>query len=386
MNRNYINDEVVYTDTVFNEMYYELEYQNDIMKSSYEYNLYNILIAKGFIILDNTNINIGFNKDLNKEIVEKIKDDDITLYDKYINNELENDNKYKLSIDKELEILGIKQSDMDILLKYSDIIPIQSAFDTHLKIRCLLYDDDTLTNRLRDNEKTDYFIKFVRSNIMLIISYKRIMRKYLPNIDIYKFEYEYDDAFLDEPIDMEIEDFKYIKSIIRTTKYTTLPTNKKALVDLMTLYATIIFSKDMIKSKKVNKRINDKITSFYSRKFNEELFNKHLSLFKIFLDKTNTINNICKVINKRYYNNDNYINIDNINNIIKYYNAEICTIEPKPNIIKINISLKEKILTYQPLEFIDSIEEANIFKNLYNDIIKYTFINKRNILKEYVKM
>ena len=154
----------------------------------------------------------------------------------------------------------------------------------------------------------------------------------------------------------------------------------------MTLYATIIFSKDMIKSKKVNKRINDKITSFYSRKFNEELFNKHLSLFKIFLDKTNTINNICKVINKRYYNNDNYINIDNINNIIKYYNAEICTIEPKPNIIKINISLKEKILTYQPLEFIDSIEEANIFKNLYNDIIKYTFINKRNILKEYVKM
>ena len=221
------------------------------------------------------------------------------------------------------------------------------------------------------------------------------MRKYLPNIDLYKYEYDYDDEYLDEPILIDLEDFKYIKSVIRTTKDVNLPTHKRALVDLMTLYATHIFSKDMIKSLKVQKKINGKNVTSFSRKFNDELFNKHVSLFKIYLEKSNNVNNICRVIQNRYYNDiadDTTDYIKDTNDIIQYYNREAdderCKIENKTENntekTKKSISLKQKILTYQHIEVITNIEEVKYFKQIYNDVINCTFTEKRNILKEYV--
>ena len=396
MNRN-LNPttyEIEYTDTIFNEMYYELEYQNDIMKSSYEYNLYNILSKKGFNIIDDNDINVRLDKNVNTQIIVKIKENDENQYDKYINNELETDDKYKVGLDKVLEILGIDDTDIDTLLDYNDIISNQKAFNTHLKIRCLLYDDETLKKKLNETVNTDFFIKLVKNNVLVVFNYKRIMRKYLPNIDLYKYEYDYDDEYLDENVNIEIEDFKYIKSVIRTTKNVNLPTHKRALVDLMTLYATHIFSKDMIKSVKKNKKIEGKTKTYYSREFNQDLFQKHLSLFKIFLLKNNNIKNICRVIKQRYYkdiyDDTNDIKIDNINDIIDYYNTRAeeerkNIIEPTEPIIKKKktITLKQKILSYQHLEHIINIEDVEHFKQVYNDLICCSFIDKRNILREH---
>ena len=128
------------------------------------------------------------------------------------------------------------------------------------------------------------------------------MRLYLPEIDLYKYQYEYDDEFLDIPINMNTEDFKYIMSIIRTTKKVILPQTKRALVEIMNHYTTLIFGKDMITSIRKNKRINNKVVSYYSRVFNDELFNKHIALFKITLVRTNCVNTICPIIINRYYN------------------------------------------------------------------------------------
>ena len=108
-------------------------------------------------------------------------------------------------------------------------------------------------------------------------------------------------TFLDIPINMNTEDFKYIMSIIRTTKKVILPQTKRALVEIMNHYTTLIFGKDMLTSIRKNKRINNKVTSYYSRGFNEELFNKHIALFKITLGRTDCINSICPVIRNRYY-------------------------------------------------------------------------------------
>lgn len=483
MNRNYdpITNDIIYTDTIFNEMYYELEYQNDIMKSSYEYNLCTILTKKGFVVIDDTNINIGLNKEINTIITEKIADNEATLYDSFVDDKLDDDDKYKNCLDKRLEILCISKDDDKTLLKYNDIIGDDNVFNTHLKIRCLLNDDEMLKKKFNEYVKTENIIKLSKNDIFIIINYKRIMRSYLPEIDLYNYEYKHDDKYLDDDVNINLDDFKCIKNVIRTTKKIDIPTNKNALVDLMNLYATHIFSKDLIKSVRVDKKIKGKSVSYYSRAFNKDLFINHISLYKICLERSN-ICNICNVIKHKYYKdlyNDTPIGaneIDEVNKIISFYNiiavdekvrldiinkpikeaeaetkikadeeAEILlkakslakqqkyneTIakmiinidnakdedaKVKGNILykeyqqkhkkyllnqqtkatkdleakmkaeaKANkpLTLQQKILSYLPIDPITDIEDAEYFKQVYNEVIKCSYNDKQNILQEY---
>lgn len=301
-NRNYINGEVVYDDTIFNEMYYELEYQTDILTSSYEYNLYTILSKKGFIMVDEIHKNKNLQKDLQEIINDNLQLYENNMYDKFLNNELDIDDKYKVCLDKEIEILGIEKTDINNLIEFKDFIQDQHKFQVHLNIRYLLYNDEYLQNKHKEEFSTDYFIIQHKHIISIIKNYKNIMRKYLPEINLYNYEYNYDDEFLDNSISMSLEDFTYIKSVIRTTKNINLPTIKRQLVELMNLYTTSIFGKDIIKSKKINKKINKKTVSYYSREFKQDVFIQHMNLYKILLSRRkHNINHIDKTIVEKYF-------------------------------------------------------------------------------------
>ncbi len=59
--------------TTYTTLLYELEYQNDIMKSSYEYNLYEILEKKGFVITKNNKKNVTLKDDEKKPLKKSYK-------------------------------------------------------------------------------------------------------------------------------------------------------------------------------------------------------------------------------------------------------------------------------------------------------------------------
>jgi hypothetical protein len=61
-------------------------------------------------------------------------------------------------------------------------------------------------------------------SIALILSRARAeewkveINKYLPEIPIYNFTYKHDDKYLNDSLTLEVEDIRYLKTVIVTTK------------------------------------------------------------------------------------------------------------------------------------------------------------------------
>jgi len=315
------NDEIgdwEYKDNSINKMYIRYIYDQNILKSSLDYNICEILKSKGFnVIGNNKNIKVitqdALEKEEIKDEIEYIRND---LYEAFINNSSTN-KKFNNTITQRLEILDIiKPTNEDdegireyqnILLTYKTIILEDYDFRNHLNIWALITDNKTIDAKMQEKFKNDLVLKAFKGRDNMIKQYKHIMNKYLPDIPLYRFTYKYDDKYLTDPIILDDDDLTFLKSVIPTTKKNiNISTKYDLLKTYMNAYAKTIYGGYIITSKKTNQRTGttgEKMKTHYTRDFKDELFKQHIDLHKIYLSANpDRLLSVDKVIINEYYN------------------------------------------------------------------------------------
>lgn len=302
-----------YKDNSINKMYIQYIYDRNILKSSFVYNICEILKSKGFNVIRNTNVkviaqNASDKEKINNKIVENRSD----LYEAFVNNTSLN-NKFNKTIKQRLEILdivkpkikddeGIKEYKR-LLTTYKSIILEENNFKTHLNIRALIMNDKTTEAIMKEKFKNDLALKAYKGRYNILRGYKHIMNKYLPEIPIYHFTYKHDDKYLKDAIKVDDDDLKYLKNLIHTTKKNIIIKTKKDLLKIyINAFAKMIFGDGIIKAKKTKKREGDIVKSCYTRNFNDELFKEHIELHRInLLALPERLIYIDRVIVDKYY-------------------------------------------------------------------------------------
>jgi hypothetical protein len=130
-------DEIIIATSIFDNMYWEQQYYNSIMRSSMNTHFKNILEDKGYIInIFEEENNYKINSKELKEIVKENKDN---MIDRIINDKHESltssEIKVKTSMEKKASILHIK-IDND---KFREELTDDKKFITHLSVCSLLY-------------------------------------------------------------------------------------------------------------------------------------------------------------------------------------------------------------------------------------------------------
>jgi hypothetical protein len=312
------NDEIgdwEYKDNSINKMYIRYIYDQNILKSSLDYNICEILKSKGFnVIGNNKNIKVitqdAEEKEEIKDEIEYIRND---LYEAFINNSSTN-KKFNNTITQRLEILDIiKPTNEDdegireyqnILLTYKTIILEDYDFRTHLNIRALITDNKTIDAKMQEKFKNDLVLKAFKGRDNMIKQYKHIMNKYLPEISLYRFTYKHDDKYLTDPIILDDDDLTFLKSVIPTTKKNiNISTKYDLLKTYMNAYAKTIYGGYIITTKETKQRTGARVKTYTTRDFNNELFKQHIDLHKIYLSTSpDKLLFIDKVIINEYYN------------------------------------------------------------------------------------
>ena len=103
-------------------------------------------------------------------------------------------------------------------------------------------------------------------------------------MNIYKFSYDESENKFDESININNEEYEFIKSFITTKKDP--PKNKRELLRVINkCYKAILGDEIFSGSKRIQERTEgNKKNNFNNVKFNEDYFNKFLKLFKYSLN------------------------------------------------------------------------------------------------------
>ena len=309
LGNNVLNEETgewEYKDNNISEMYIQYIYDQNILKSSFDYNICEILKTKGFnVIGNNKNMKvIAQDREEKKNINEVIGENRDDLYDAFINNTSKN-HKFNKNITQRLDILDIVESDeyKNVLSTYKTIILEDNGFKTHLNIRALISSDKTIDAKMKEKFKNDLVLKAFKGRDNMIKQYKHIMKTYLPEISPYRFAYKHDDKYLTDTITLDDDDLTFLKSVIPTTKKNiTISTKYDLLKIYMNAYAKTIYGGSIITSRKTNQRIGTIMKTTHIREFNDDIFKQHIDLHKIYLSTTpEKLIYIDKVILNKYY-------------------------------------------------------------------------------------
>lgn len=295
-----------YKDNIFTSLLYELELQNDILKSSYYYNLFEILKNKGFKVERNILKSLSLEKAEHKRIKNEIKENKELILNKYINDELDQDDKLKCLFDRIIKNLDIPENKKEDLKKYNKILCDDKAINNHLNIRLLLTKPEILRLMNKEQLETDYIEILYKDKKPLVLILNDIFNEYLKNnISIFKYEYNHDEKYLNDTININDYYYNYIISVIRTKK--PRPQTKGELLGLLNILLKSLFGRDIIKTKeiKITDETNKKRIAKTNYYFNDDLFKEHLELFRISLDNNNKYKYIYILdnIKNTYYNN-----------------------------------------------------------------------------------
>ena len=282
-------DKVEYTDNDFTKLFYEYQYQNNNLLSSYEYNLAEILKNKGFNIDDETaifqTIKLNISKDEKTEINDTIKETNAELYKSYINNEPTKNEKYLLLLNKRLEYFELPLPSYEIykedkthkifLEENEDVFNDADAFNKYFNIALILDKTDNINIRFKNDLKSEYIENLYKSSVPLVKGYLNIIDKYLKN-DIKPLAFSFDDGDnnLNEKIEMDECDYGYIKSVIRTNK--NKPTTKKELLKMMVFIVADIFGRELFKIERYKSKDRKQCTKYI---WNDEKYKKYEKLY-----------------------------------------------------------------------------------------------------------
>jgi len=368
------------------ELFYKYKLNEDILKSSFKYNLKIILKNKGCRIIDNIYYKkIEKTRQEKKTIKDKtkqIKEDEINKkFDDYINNRLKDIDKYKILLDSRIKSLNLIDdmpktfdfNDKRILEEYKEILNNETLFKSFINIIFYLC-KNTKNNNIKVQQRNieDYSHHTFKEIPSFIKTYKRLLITYTPNINPYYYCYnEYD--YKDEKINLSKEDFNIIKTLTATTR--AHPKTTIEFLRIMKIIAKKIFG-DIIQQKNKTIRNNKEVKNYSTILFNEYAFFKALNHIKLYSNG----GNICPYISKLIYNND-FENIDP-NNI----KIEELLLSDDEKSVKSTETEDNKSTTSENKILLLPYEKINInilvedIKNNNKD--EYLFINKSDFLKE----
>lgn len=292
--RTDINDADVYIENLYSDLFIMSSYRNNTLAGNFKYNLKVILTNAGFVVNDLLKNDNTIIKKYNVLDIDVELDVNI-LFDAYLNRTLSPDHKFYKLMEDRREICGCISKDK--IGEFKLIFIDDDIFSTYLNIRQLIKNDSSQYEKLKHDLKNEYIIKYYDSTIPIIIKYKLFMSKYLPEINIYEYEYNEDDTWTRESVNISEEDFKFIKKVIRSKKE--MPKTKKELLKIMNMYIKNIFGNNMIRKKKTQKRDGDKQINYYIYTFDRTLFQNIINLNKYTIDNSNIVN-IDKVIVEKY--------------------------------------------------------------------------------------
>jgi hypothetical protein len=266
----------------FFNLYCYMEYIKNIYKMNMTEHYKDILKYKGFVITEE-----GETAKLKPEINSKIKELSAEIKEKLFIEYIEANDKTEEKFDsfnKHVDFLKIPKDDKELLTDYQHEITDKHALQNHVNIIRLLKDDEYINKKIQEAKNNSYDIKNLSSIYNKIHEIRNLENKY----NIQKLQVDYDN---NGPIEMNDDQYKYIKSIFRISK-----PKPKDYDELKKIYVTMIknvTTNDFIKSSYSKKKesrdqriynINNEYIQFhlklnnfsniYNRNFNEEIKNK----------------------------------------------------------------------------------------------------------------
>ncbi|MGI9143467.1 MAG: hypothetical protein ACR2IJ_09800, partial [Fluviibacter sp.] len=336
--------QIDYKENIFTELLYNLEYNNDILKSSFSYNLFKILENKGFNVERNLYKSLTLEKGELNNIKEQMKGNKEEIISDYINNNLDNTHKAKIKLDRILKDLDIPHN--EDLKNHIEILKDDKAISQHINFRLMTTKTEILKLLNEEDLNNDYLEIIYKDKKPKILILREIFNDYFKNdINLFKYEYSHDAPFLNDDIILKDYHFEYIKSILRTKK--DKPNTKGDLLILLNNVIKSLLGREIIKSKEIKINKDDKRISVYNYSFNEDILNKHIELYKLSLNNDNKYKyiNLIDDIKEIYFNNIEISNEDNENFYKglenKKYEIENNKEKDKKEHIKLNESFKK---------------------------------------------
>jgi hypothetical protein len=304
--QNEETDEMEIIVNSFFILYCYTEYIKNIYKMNMTEHYKDILKYKGFIITEEgetAKINPEENKKI-KELSAEIKE---KLFIEYIEADSTNKTLEKFdSFNKHIKLLNIPKDDKELLTDYQQEITDKHALQNHLNIIRILKNDEHINKKIHEAKENSFDIK----NISSVYNKIHVITKLEAKYNIQKLQVDFKN---NGPIEMNDDEYKYIKSIFRISK-----PKPKDYDELKKIYVTMIknvTTSDFIKTCKSNKKetrdqylynINNEYIQFhlklnnfsniYNRNFHEEIKEK----FEIIETEAE------KYLNKCPFDNDDY--------------------------------------------------------------------------------
>lgn len=297
-------------------LYYKYKNNQDILRSSFKYHLKQILKNKGYNIIDKLFYEL---KEDTKSKEEKKQDKKESIeisnriknkqFEDWINNNMTDNNKYKITMDKRLEILNInKTHNEETIRDFKEIITDDRLFNMMVNICfCLCKYKTALDIRTVNKNKTDFIENIYRNNENLIMTYKTLLIKYT-DINPYLFTYNEED-YLDQPIEITDDEYNNIKALLNIKSNKEKPKNKIDFLRLVYRLAKNIYGGIISLKKNKSKRINKTVKQFQRVIFHYSLFHKFLLFINDYLICHNTCPYILSFIQSEDFKNIN-VNID----------------------------------------------------------------------------
>lgn len=235
--------ETVFSNVIYEKLFYQSYFYDQIMRSAMLYHFEQILKEKGYKITQNKKIS------KTKLNVKKLKDDVennlIQKVDRIQNDKEESltasELKLKQQMQKRADLLQIELDNED----FQDVIVDDKKFVNHLNISTLL--KDNIDEQLVDKSYKDCGLNNVKSNVMKIKLIKQLEDK-LGFQNSLKIDYDTDKTRFDENINLDVSFLKSIQKTFRTVK---TPRNFKEVYNMLIgMYRNI--SKGVVKSKKLS--------------------------------------------------------------------------------------------------------------------------------------
>lgn len=267
------DEERVIIDTSFFQMYTFNEYLNDVLNTNITLHFENCLIDAGYEIIKNKeNKIIKLDKQINKELKNKIKDTDETQFNYDIEhfNEL---NKDENELKKRCDILGI--SNVEEVMKFKNIVIDDKKMNGFFNVQKIMKSDKYLLELNNKNTQNNFDEKINKDTTTKIL----LLRKFEQKIKIEKLDIQMASLNIDKIENFNEFELKHYQNIFRTTK-TELKTKAQLQKFYIGLIKNITKEINIITTKKLKtKETNNKEIVIYS--FNNDIINNCFELIKL---------------------------------------------------------------------------------------------------------
>lgn len=187
-------------------------------------------------------------------------------------------------------------------------------------LKYFIMDDHTLNNTINKFSNNEHYVNVSVSIPYKVQQYKYLMNKYAEDVDWFSFEYETADLYIQEDINVSVEDFDRFKSMRLYSKKSldTIRTRKDFLNNMMLVILSDIFGYTNIKKERKNMRVRDIVITNIKYSIKNYVRNTillyHIGRRLKYNVEYNNINDDTKASIK-------YIEIDD--DIVKYYLEDV---------------------------------------------------------------